>query len=139
MTVERWSRLKELFEAALEQRPSDRLVYVARVCADDNSLRGEIEHLLKQHELAGDLPSGGGPHTPASRTFAADQIVAGRFRIVRFIGQGGMGEVYEALDNEIKARIALKTLRPSISGDPRATARLIQEIQLARRVTHPNV
>jgi serine/threonine protein kinase/tetratricopeptide (TPR) repeat protein len=81
-----------------------------------------------------DLP--GGSH---SATFRSGDVVLGRYRIVRRLGRGGMGEVYEALDEELKERIAIKTVR--MSADPAfATPNgLVQELQLARRVPHPNV
>ena len=51
--------------------------------------------------------------------------------------EGGMGEVYEAEDLELEERVALKTVRPEIAADPIAIERLRREIQLSRRVTHP--
>ena len=66
-------------------------------------------------------------------------LVAGRYRIERFVAQGGMGAVYEAEDLELKETVALKTIRPELAGDERAVERFKREIHLARRVTHPNV
>jgi len=71
--------------------------------------------------------------------FAVDSVIAERFRIVRLLGRGGMGEVYEAEDLELKERVALKTVLPQIAGDERSMERFRQEILLARKVTHPNV
>ncbi len=71
--------------------------------------------------------------------FRPDQTLAGRYRIVRFIGQGGMGEVYEAEDLELRERVALKTIRPDVATDEQALERFKREIHLARKVTHPNV
>ncbi len=71
--------------------------------------------------------------------FAPGQIVSERYRILRFINRGGMGEVYEADDLELHERVALKTLRPEIAGDAYSIAHFKQEIQLSRKVTHPNV
>lgn len=73
------------------------------------------------------------------QVFRAGERVAGRFRIVRFIAGGGMGEVYEALDPELAERVALKTIRPEIARDASAIARLKRELQLARRVTHRSI
>ncbi len=73
------------------------------------------------------------------RGFSPGDVAADRFRIVRFIGEGGMGEVYEAEDLELKERVALKTLRPEIASQERTLARFKREIQLSRKVTHPNV
>ena len=73
-------------------------------------------------------------------SFVEGSVVAGRYLVVRFIAHGGMGEVYEVDDLELRERIALKTVRPEIiSGDERALERFRREIQLARKITHPNV
>lgn len=73
------------------------------------------------------------------RTFAPGDLLSGRFRILRFLGEGGMGEVYAAEDRELHERVALKTLRPAVSGKPELIARFKREVQLARKVTHRNV
>ncbi len=67
------------------------------------------------------------------------QVLAARYRVAAFLGQGAVGEVYEAEDLELGERIALKILRPEIAGDERVLQRFKREIQLGRRVTHPNV
>ena len=66
-------------------------------------------------------------------------IVSGRFRIVRFVGAGGMGEVYEAEDSDLGGRVALKTIRPHLLANAHALTRFRREIQVARQVTHANV
>jgi hypothetical protein len=78
--------------------------------------------------------------SPAATTAASDgdlpggTIVAERWTIVRFLARGGMGEVYEAHDRLLDGPVALKTLRSSTGHE-----RFVREIQLARKVTHPNV
>ncbi|HSS52293.1 MAG TPA: serine/threonine-protein kinase, partial [Thermoanaerobaculia bacterium] len=71
--------------------------------------------------------------------FTAGELLAGRYRLVRFIARGGMGEVYEAEDLELKEPVALKTVRWDVARDALAVERFKREIQLARKVTHPNV
>jgi tRNA A-37 threonylcarbamoyl transferase component Bud32/TolB-like protein len=71
--------------------------------------------------------------------FAAGELVAARYRVVRFLAQGGMGEVYEVEDLELREAVALKTVRPEAAADSMAVERFRREIQLARKVTHPNV
>ena len=88
----------------------------------------------------GDQPtivSGGG--AARDPRVAVDQVLAGRFRVVRFIARGGMGEVYEAEDQVLHERVALKTIRPEVAGDSRTMDRFLREVHLARTVTHPNV
>ena len=71
--------------------------------------------------------------------FVPGDVICDRYRVVRFIARGGMGEVYEVEDWELQARIALKTIAPERASSPRQVARFRQEIQLARKVSHANV
>ena len=76
------------------------------------------------------------PTVPASdglKPFRAGDLVAGRFRIVREIAEGGMGIVYEAIDEKLNERRALKCARPGYAN------RLSPEARTSLRVTHPNV
>jgi serine/threonine protein kinase len=83
-------------------------------------------------------------HTPAAapakiRTFGDGDLVVDRYRIERFLAQGGMGEVYVAQDLLLEESVALKTLACTALDDQRAAFRFKAEARLARRVTHPNV
>ena len=71
--------------------------------------------------------------------FQPGNVIAGRYEVVRFVGRGAMGEVYEVNDTHLGEHVALKVLSPSISCDERAALRFKREIQLARKITHPNV
>lgn len=71
--------------------------------------------------------------------FAAGDVLSARYRVVRFVAHGGMGEVYEAEDLELRTRVAVKLLRPEIAQDQRAVDRFKREIALSHRITHPNV
>src|SRR5688572_6800109 len=75
----------------------------------------------------------------AGNTTAVNQseVVAGRYRIIRWLGGGGMGRVYEALDTELDERVALKVLRAGLSED--ALERFRREVKLTRRIQHRNV
>jgi len=66
--------------------------------------------------------------------FSPGQVLLDRFRIVRLIGKGGMGEVYEAEDLQL-GRVALKTIRPGIAASSAAFERFRQEVQTARKIT----
>ena len=67
----------------------------------------------------------------------------GRYHIIRLLGMGGMGAVYQAWDTELEVALALKVIRPDATSDPDAAAeierRFKRELLLARQVTHPNV
>ncbi|MFO0557271.1 MAG: serine/threonine-protein kinase [Polyangiales bacterium] len=62
-----------------------------------------------------------------------------KYTIVRLIGVGGMGAVYEATHTELKKRVALKTLHPMFAKNPEIRARFLREGELASRIHHPNV
>jgi serine/threonine protein kinase len=86
-------------------------------------------------------PSGGGRgggHDPFDQRLADGERVAGRYRIVRLIGAGAVGEVYEAQDETVGEAVALKTLRADVD-DNVSIERFRREIQVARHVTHRNV
>ncbi len=69
-----------------------------------------------------------------------DEVVADRFVIIRFLGAGGMGEVYEAQDRFLQdTRVALKAILPGTVALEGSLARLEREVVLARQITHPNV
>ena len=81
----------------------------------------------------------GGARPSAAPTFAINELLLGRYRIIRLLGHGEMGEVYKAEDLELHEQVALKTIRATTAPYATAIERLKQEIQLARKVTHPNV
>ena len=80
------------------------------------------------------------PASPGLPVFSDGETIAGRYRILRYLAQGGMGEVYEAQDLELRQKVALKTISAQLGDvDPAAVERFKREIALARSVTHPNV
>jgi eukaryotic-like serine/threonine-protein kinase len=148
MTPERWQEVEQVFRNLLERTPSERDGAVEDLCGGDVDLRREVISLLHSHEEAGSfldepvVPAGELKAALASgeaHMFVPDELVARRFRIVRFIAEGGMGEVYEAWDTVLGESVALKTIRQIYSSDEEAEERFMREIQLARKVTHPNV
>jgi tetratricopeptide (TPR) repeat protein len=78
-------------------------------------------------------------HSQPGRTFADGAVIAGRYRVVKFLAQGGMGEVYEVEDRELGERVAMTTILPRIAAHPVPLERFRREILFARRITHPNV
>jgi eukaryotic-like serine/threonine-protein kinase len=83
--------------------------------------------------------TGSGPLTDFATTFSSGTLIAQRYEIRRLLARGGMGEVYEAHDRHLQERVAIKT-PPSAACDSEQAIRAFKvEVQLARRVTHPNV
>jgi tetratricopeptide (TPR) repeat protein/tRNA A-37 threonylcarbamoyl transferase component Bud32 len=145
LTPQQWENVKALFESALEKTPTDRSSFLAGA-AQDSLVRREVERLLAHHvETGGFLSSPvlslNPPFTNPtfSPTFVPGDSLAERFRIIRFLACGGMGEVYEAEDIELHERVALKSIRSELLNDNRALDRFKREVHLARKVTHPNV
>ena len=66
-------------------------------------------------------------------------LLAGRYRIVRYLGSGGMGVVYQADDLKLHVAVALKFLGRDDPGNHRRLELFLNEVRLARQITHPNV
>ena len=89
-----------------------------------------------EHDLTGASSSAIGPD---GVRFAPGTLLLGRFRVIRLLGTGGMGEVYEAEDLELREHVAVKTIRLTHARDTSMVDRLRKEVQLGRRVSHPHV
>jgi eukaryotic-like serine/threonine-protein kinase len=145
LTSQQWETVKALFERALERSPAERASFIA-VEAQDSAVQSEVERLLAHHlESGGFLSRPGFSLTPSSaepgqnQSFVEGELVASRFRVVRFLARGGMGEVYEAEDLELRERLALKSIRSELLNDEKWLERFKRAVHLARQVTHPNV
>jgi serine/threonine protein kinase/Flp pilus assembly protein TadD len=140
MTPELWQRLKPLFYAALDRPIEERMAYIDEVCGTDGELKTHLVQLIQaaQEETAtADRPLVR-LFQPRPMRFSSGEIILERFRIVRPIGSGGMGEVYEAEDMQL-GRVALKTIRDQIASSPGVFSRFRQEVQLARKVSGAQV
>lgn len=157
VTPENWERLKILFDEAVALPPARRADFVQNVCVADEESGRALKELLSSAEKSGSLDrplvdfhrslklsafaatAGSGERTTAARFSPPEQVLAERYRLIRHVGKGGMGDVYEAEDTRLRQRVALKTIRTEIADDPVALGRFKSEIVMARLVTHPNV
>jgi eukaryotic-like serine/threonine-protein kinase len=80
-----------------------------------------------------------GPWPSPFESFTAGELIGRRYRVLRPLGRGAMGEVYAVRDEPLGSDVALKLLRPAAHADADARERFKREILLARRVSHPNV
>ncbi|MBS0378343.1 MAG: tetratricopeptide repeat protein [Proteobacteria bacterium] len=141
MSEERWDRLQQLFHAALEQPGSERAAYLESACADDPSLIPEVNRLLGAD--AGDfvlLDRGVAPVADAllepAGSAPAGQI--GPYRLVRLLGEGGMGVVYLAERPDLARQVAIKLLRDAGLSPARRTLFTAEQRTLAQLV-HPSI
>ena len=148
MTAAQWQKVKEVTADAFELEPSRRPRFVADACRDDSSVCREVLRLIHEAGVAGEDFLADAPltlhqvlrqHAPPDPSFPAGSLVAGRFEILQFLNRGGMGEVYAALDTELKERVALKTIRPAIASSTSVIERFKQEVRQTRRIAHRNV
>jgi eukaryotic-like serine/threonine-protein kinase len=120
--------LEELFQRALDQPPDQREAFVRQACANDAELGARLRELLAQDArgTSGVLSSG----EPQQRI--------GSYKLVRLLGEGGMGTVHLAEQDEpVHRTVALKTIR--IGGGAEVLARFDAERQALARLGHPNV
>jgi tRNA A-37 threonylcarbamoyl transferase component Bud32 len=66
-------------------------------------------------------------------------VIGGRYRVGRLLGRGGMAEVYDAYDQRLARRVAVKLLRPELAAHPGVRRRFEAEARAAARLSHPNV
>src|SRR5262249_15867996 len=124
-------RLMTVFSAALERgQDGERQAYLDQACADDPALRHRVEALLRAHDRAGGFlgrvpdpaeTAGAEPSTGTGPTadFAARAVIAGRYKLLERIGEGGMGEVYLAQQTEpIRRLVAGKLGKPGVDSRP---------------------
>jgi serine/threonine protein kinase/tetratricopeptide (TPR) repeat protein len=146
MDAGRWQQVETLFHEALTRRGAEREAFVTSACAGDSALEAEVRSLLAR-EPASDgflavpaLDDVARIAAAASATGAPGlDLVPDRvahYRIVRRLGEGGMGVVYEAFDERLERPVALKLLRQD-AADPSAGERLTREARVAARVVHP--
>ena len=140
---QRWQRVKEIFDGALELHGAEREAFLDRACDGNTDVRDEVESLLRSYEVAGSFMEAPAVAHAADDLAAEQKLTPGQrikhYQIVNLIGEGGMGEVYLAKDTILGRRIALKVLPAFVSKDPERLRRFTQEARAASRLSHPNV
>ncbi len=152
MNPQRYQQIKGIFMEAFPLPEQERDAFLDRACGDDQDLRCELDELFRHHNPATFIDAAGaedacqqdrtldlGPESPAAAEYAAGTVLADRYRIVGLLGRGGMGCVYRADDLRLAQMVALKFLPPERAANPAWRNRFVQEVSIARRVTHPNV
>lgn len=146
MNSERWGRIAELYQAASLRAPAERQVFLANACTGDAELQREVESLLEQpvsqdgllecvaNEVLGfqqaiELDGATEPSLPSA---------IGRYRVLRLIGTGGMGMVFEAEQDHPRRVVALKVIKPGLGGSE-LVRRFERESEALGRLQHPGI
>ena len=135
-SLERMQRAEELFHAARALPSSERAAFLARSTQGDAKLSKLVERLLARHTDAQVLDRPVLELGDARTTHLPERI--GRYAIQRVLGEGGMGSVYEALQDEPRRTVALKVLRPA-SSSPELLARFRREARVLGALQHPGI
>ncbi len=140
LTPETYRAAAELLDAALDSPQP--LAFLDSASAPAPVL-AEARRLLALHQSAGhDFLNSSIARARAvwqSHHLPVDAVIAARYRVLRLLGEGGMGEVYLVHDDELSQVVALKTLRAHLAADPVALERFRREVLLLREIHHPNV
>ncbi len=144
----------ELFEAALERSPQERAAFLDQACAGDENLRKRLEALLARHEQAGSFLEATTPEVaervggkaaedvtknPDYFNLRAGKMIAGRYKLMEEIGEGGMGSVWVAEQIQpVRRRVAIKLIKPGMD-TRQVLSRFEAERQALALMDHPNI
>ncbi len=144
--------LESLYFAALERAPTDRPAYLDEACRDKPELRERVERLLAAKPQIGEFlqpPAAtvtfSGGHEQATvdypgRDERIGAILAGKYKLIEAIGEGGMGSVYMAQQTEpVKRRVAVKVIRVERGNSATILARFEAERQAIALMDHPHI
>jgi tetratricopeptide (TPR) repeat protein len=149
MTPERWQQVKAICYSVLDRDPDERAAVLHAICAGDDELKRDVLRMLDDAgdtgeelerpawELLGMAVSRSSVLAPPVHSAWVPDAI-GRYRIRRVIGEGGMGVVYEAQQDEPRRVVALKVIRPGVASTD-VLRRFRQESQALGRLQHSGI
>ncbi len=143
MQPDRWQRINDLFQSALDCAPEDRSAFLQTACDGDEALRHEVESLLAAYqpndEFTNALAFDHGVRL-LERAQAQGEWRIGPYRVLREIGRGGMGSVFLAAraDDAFQKLVAIKIIRRGLDTDD-IIQRFRSERQILATLDHPNI
>ena len=135
---QQWQKIKEIVGAALEREPAERALFLDQACAQDEALRAEVTSLLSEFEK----PSGLSEHPLSGQLLDPAPLESkciGPYRLLRKLGEGGMGQVWLAEQSvPVRRQVALKLIRAGID-DQGVLQRFQSERQSLAIMDHPAI
>src|SRR5688572_20302748 len=155
MNKDQWRQIEKIFYSAMELPLNERDEFVGQACAGDEELRREVVALLGANRDARSfldspvaMPTHSGALSPTlaphqaisnSNSAAENGIHIGHYRLMREIGRGGMGVVYEAEQEHPRRPVALKVIRGGRLVDEYQIKLFRREAQALARLKHPGI
>ena len=144
IAMDRWATVKHIHQCALDRDPSERAAFVDESCGGDETLRQEVQSLLKYAtEAESFLERPAVDVAPTGPSAPGETALVGRtvshYQVLSLLGAGGMGEVYLARDPRLDRTVALKILPGDLAVDPDRMLRFEREAKAASALNHPNV
>jgi serine/threonine protein kinase len=138
MNAERYQKIKEIFNQVSEMSLLERQDFVAAACEDDSEMRREIEKMLVFADDAQDTLEKNAFEIFTNGEHAKIPEKIGDYKIIREIGRGGMGAVYEAVreNRDFRQRVALKVIKRGMDTDA-VVSRFRHEQKILASLEHP--
>ena len=140
---QRWTKIRELFRAALDVDVKQRAAFLMEQCPDEHDIRERVESMLKAYDNDDTFLES--PVANIGQRFASkkghEALVGtrvGPYQIRRVIAQGGMGVVFEALDTKLEKIVALKMMNPALMQDMSFKLRFEQEAKTLAKLEDPH-